>query len=120
MSLPLDVVSGPFAETAVVSLPFFVRMTDLPELKQSLLQKVIFRQLKHCNLHGKNCWMYSSSNSRRRRSLEMLLQQADSSSYSPPSDGKLKAYKHTPLSLLTWFVSDRLHLQKVSLLPYNV
>ncbi|CAL1703812.1 unnamed protein product [Somion occarium] len=81
MALPLEVTSGPFADTAV--------------------QKVIFPQLRLFKLLENNYWKYSEESLTRLRNREMLLLHPGSSSCSLLLGGKQKDYRHMPLSWLT-------------------
>ena len=101
MALPLDVISGPFAETAVVSVIHYIAVTRfLMGLKHSLLQRAIFRLHRRYKQLAKSYWLCFENSLKRPPNLGMLLQLADSSSYSLLWDGRQKASK--PMLHLLW------------------
>ena len=89
MALPLDVLSGPFAESAVVrAYKSFSRSHILTF--QSRLQKTIYPLRKLCKLQEKRCWKFFASLLRRLPVLVIPMLPVDFSNYFPLSVGKLK------------------------------
>ena len=99
MSLPLDVVSGPFAETAVVRLIFISSQQVLTGLViTSPLQKFLFLLCRRCKPPVSSSWPYFNVNSRKRRRLATRQQPVASLNCSRPLVGKLRVFKRMPPS----------------------
>jgi hypothetical protein len=112
MSIPLEVISGPFAESAVVG-GVYVFQWQRRLIQTSRRQRVTSLRPRRCRLIGSSSWPCSSKSLKRHPAHAIQQQRLDSSNYFRPLGGRWRVWRLMLLSWLTWSGSGPLHPRRV-------